>query len=366
MSAGQFVNKNTAIGSSALGNALSNLATIGFDSTACGNGALINLGSQRNESSAFGSQALATATIGENSAFGAHAGANIGSATKNSLFGNWAGRFVSGNNNTAMGYRAMAGDQCVDIGPSIMANGSRNTASGSSAMRFAPDGNDNTATGYNALNIINTGANNTACGSGAGAVITNGSNNTFLGMGATASSASAIKRTAIGAGTVAARDDTIILGTTESVGAGTPAPDSRMHVVGDLAGMAAIHAQGNVTKPALYLDGGFRCNVRTHDQITAISYTLNLDIKDYIVIITGTIVGTGTVTVILPSPIGIPNGHVFIIRNASVAAIVTINSIVGAEFYLHSGAAAVTNDSIPASGDSRTYVNLNGVYYQIA
>jgi hypothetical protein len=182
-------------------------------------------------------------------------------------------------------------------------------------------------------------------------------------MGATASSASAIKRTAIGAGTVATMDDTIILGTTESVGAGTNVPDSRMHVVGDSVGLAAIHAQ-NVTKPALFLDGGFRCTVRTYDHTATIPFALNLDIKDYIVIITG--IGTGAVTVVLPSPSTLPNGHVFIIRNAS-AAPVTIDSTVGTEFYLHMGIAPVLNDSIPASGgDSRTYVNLNSVYYQIA
>jgi hypothetical protein len=282
---GQYVNKNTVIGDDAMRDAIANntISTpIGYDNTAVGNNALKNLEPGINENSAFGSQALAALTRGENSAFGAHAGANLDVGSENSYFGNWAGRYNIGSSNTAHGYRALAGDKATnndpvdDLLPLGYANGIQNTAIGAGAMRYYPRGDMNTATGYNALGFIENGENNTAIGSDAGGSITSGNSNTFIGQGADASglnAENAQQRTAIGAGAKALNDNTMILGTTETVGIGISAPDpqSRLHVVGTQTGIRAqgspgieasgsatnpaIHAIGSATAPAIYAEG---------------------------------------------------------------------------------------------------------------
>jgi hypothetical protein len=249
MSTGQYEKNNTIFGDDAMANVLSPNQTIGSDNTAYGFNALKNLTDDINENSAFGSQALVSAIDGENSAFGAYAGAQIENGTKNALFGNWAGRFVSGNDNTACGYRALAGDEGTNKIPiQSFATGGSNTAIGNRAMRYHPDGNDNVAAGYSALVAIDTGDDNIAIGSGAGSSITAGNNNTFIGKGAGASGANpgdAQQRTAIGTGALVDTNDTIILGTSENVGIGTTNPDSRLHVqIGPAQSRPAIHGKG--------------------------------------------------------------------------------------------------------------------------
>jgi hypothetical protein len=289
MSAGQYANNNTVLGDKAMADALKPRASIGFDNTACGYNVLKNLADNINENSAFGSQALESAFSGENSAFGAYAGAEIGSGSENALFGNWAGRFVGGKSNTAHGYKALAGDKGTDKIPGpLFATGGFNTAIGNRAMRYYPNGDDNVAVGYSALVAINNGDNNTAIGSGAGSSITTGNNNTFIGKGADASGlnpGNAQQRTAIGAGALADTDNTIILGTRENVGIGTTEPDSRLHVIdptesqpaihgkgvpgilaeGSVSTAYAIHAKGSSEAPAIYVEGG----VGTGDPVPA-------------------------------------------------------------------------------------------------
>ena len=280
MSAGQYANNNTVLGDKAMADALKPRASIGFDNTACGYNVLKNLADNINENSAFGSQALESAFSGENSAFGAYAGAEIGSGSENALFGNWAGRFVGGKSNTAHGYKALAGDKGTEKIPGpLFATGGFNTAIGNRAMRYYPNGDNNVAVGYSALVAINNGDNNTAIGSGAGSSITTGNNNTFIGKGADASGlnpGNAQQRTAIGAGALADTDNTIILGTRENVGIGTTTPDSRLHVIdstdsqpaihgkgipgilaeGSVSTAYAIHAKGSSEAPAIYVEGG--------------------------------------------------------------------------------------------------------------
>ena len=281
MSTGQYDINNTILGEDAMANALIPGASIGSDNTAYGFNALKNLTDDINENSAFGSQALVSAIDGENSAFGAHAGAEIENGTKNALFGNWAGRFVSGDYNTACGYRALAGDEgSNDIPGQSSATGGFNTAVGAGAMRYYPNGGENVAVGYSALNQITDGNNNTAIGSGAGSSITTGNDNTFIGKGVDASGlipGNAQQRTAIGAGALAKTDNTIILGRSENVGIGTTNPDSRLHVQispaqscpaihgkGDPGILAegsgstacAIRAIGSSRAPAIYVEGG--------------------------------------------------------------------------------------------------------------
>ena len=283
MSTGQYQKNNTIIGDDAMADAFDPSASIGFDNTAYGFNALKNIADNVNENSAFGSQALESAFGGENSAFGAYAGAEIGIGSENALFGNWAGRFVGGKSNTACGHKALAGDMESDNIPGpLFATGGFNTAIGAGAMRHYPNGDDNVAVGYNAMIKINNGDNNTAIGSGAGSSITSGNNNTFIGKGADASGANqgnAQQRTAIGAGALADTDNTIILGTGENVGIGITDPDSQLHVQikplpelprpaihgvgipgilaeGSVPKAYAIHAKGSTEAPAIYAEGG--------------------------------------------------------------------------------------------------------------
>lgn len=161
---GDLGNGTTAIGNKALQKQKTTI--IGRDDTAGGHESLENLNPSMNESTAFGSQALTDNAVGENSAFGAYAAARVG-GTHNTAVGNWAMRYVQGaNDNTAMGHRAMAGDENTEANPSTEPTGERNTAFGSEAMRYSPDGDDNTAIGYRSMqNIVGDASNNTALGS---------------------------------------------------------------------------------------------------------------------------------------------------------------------------------------------------------
>lgn len=416
MSTGEYDHNNTVLGDGAMADAIANLTNIGYDNTAFGNGALKNLQPKENESSAFGSQALYTATSGENSGFGAHAGSQIGTATGNALFGNWAGRFVSGDNNTANGYRALAGDTNNENDVSRpIAKGNNNTATGKSAMRYYPDGNNNTADGFEALKMINGGDNNTASGSGAlgavttgsdntaqgygaGAYVTTGSHNTFLGSGADAglNPTNAKHRTAVGAGVVVDTDNTVILGTsTDRVGVrvSTTAPDAAFHVVSVEAALPAIHGvssnggaavkadgtAGSVgvqatsdTGVALLTNGGHQYSkiksfapYSTTPNTTDIYSATN---NDHIIIISKAVASNSTGTVKLPIPS--VDGHVFIIRNASPDdQKITVDTFT--PYFID------YNDAIPAGGlptitlptankDAHTYVSSSGRYVRIA
>lgn len=292
-SLGDLGNGSTAIGKDALQKQKTTI--IGRDNTAFGHEALQNLGPNKNESTALGSQALTDNVNGENTAGGAYALARV-SGTKNAGFGNWALRFVEGGDeNTALGYRSMAGDENTDNNPLTESNGKRNAAMGSGSMRYSPDGSENTAIGHHSMYSINNNAsNNTAAGayslanvkyvpstpnSGQGNTavgdragvnirkgsyntlegqyagseirsgntntligthtgdkITSGSSNTMLGANANVgndiNAKNGMYRGAIGADSIVEQDNSIILGTIEDrVGIRTTKPTSVLNIV---------------------------------------------------------------------------------------------------------------------------------------
>lgn len=308
-SLGQVIynNNNTALGAQALADFIAATNYTGYGNTGIGASVLSNLAPGESESTAVGLQALETAIFGGHSGFGAFAGANIGTAPANAHFGNWAGRFISGDFNTSHGYRAMAGDQNTNGFPSLgIAFGRRNAAFGGNALRFYP-GDDNAAHGFNALNLINGGDGNVAFGSGAGASVVNGSSNTLLGFGADVLGGNAQRRTAIGAGAIAAFDNTIVLGLEELVGIGTNNPAARLHVTDDV-------------NPALFVDGGLRYRVMdvvANGSITVVGRT------DHVIIVRG---GSAGQSIILPGPEILQIGQTFRVRNISTGTIAVLAS----------------------------------------
>ena len=130
------VSTNTAVGASALA-----VNSSGTNNTGFGNGAL-SANTSGGANTSVGDRALATSTT----------------ASFNAAIGVFAGRFITGSYNTALGSYAYQGD-------------SGGTSSGA----------NNTAVGYQSLYSNTTASNNTAVGYGAGYNITTGSKNTILG-----------------------------------------------------------------------------------------------------------------------------------------------------------------------------------------
>ena len=286
----QFGNGTTAHGLLALKKQLE--TTIGRDNTAYGHEALENLGSNMNESTAFGSQALSDNVSGENSAFGAYSATKC-AGTGNTALGSWCLRNVSGNNNTASGHRSMAGDNNEEKVSTPSVYGSNNTAYGFGTYRAKPEGNNNTACGFNSMNFakgkfvsdnsafgcmslvnlngvdiyngtcnsafgknagmnITSGNNNTLVGTNTGASIADGNNNTLIGKNADASTGASSYRTAIGADSVVEQDNSIVLGrVSDFVGIGTTKPDAKLHVVGN--------------SNAVHIDGGLKVKLQAND-----------------------------------------------------------------------------------------------------
>lgn len=374
---GEYNNKNTAIGTNALQVTLSSISGLGNDNTAIGNDALRTLMAGENESTAIGSQSLLTATSGENTAVGAHSGACAGSGANNVLIGNWAARFVSGNDNTVCGYKALANDHNTNTdNEGNIVNGSRNTASGSSSMRYAPSGDDNTAYGYHSLININNGNSNTTIGSLSGINITSGCNNTLIGYNtntAGTSAATSLYRTAIGSGAVVSTNNTIILGRTyqlngasiqDKIGIGTgdqTGPLAYFHVKAP-NNTPAIYAQSNTVADgiALQTNGGRQYIGNSIITYTPASTSDNLVVNgnNHIIIITGSFGATLT----LPDA-STHDGSVFVIRNASSASqdvAVSTNYIFG-----YSNGPTASSDTL-AQDTSATYVANNNNYYRIA
>ena len=184
-------NRNTAVGASSL------LTTNGgTDNTALGSNALERSITTASWNTAVGSSALqniANAAAQNNVAVGYFAmREGTGNINQCVAIGSNAGRFVAGNNCTAVGYNALSsntgsassGTDNVAIGQqSLRLNnaGQQNVAVGGLALQSNVSGSFNTAIGHQAGNGLSTGTNNTFLGFQAGSTNSVGVNNTFVG-----------------------------------------------------------------------------------------------------------------------------------------------------------------------------------------
>lgn len=217
--------QNTALGS----NALRNSGT-GVENVVVGAGSMdFNAGTAGSYNTVLGSFALRRATGDNNIAVGNRAMEFATTAQNNLAVGRFALRDnATGFTNTAVGHSALAANTSQDntaIGNAAMENGmtgSHNTAVGAFSLRQAggsfnstlgwgaalnTTANANVALGYLALYDNTTGARNIAIGREAGRNATTGSDNIFIGNQGVAGEANTIR-----IGTAATHDRAFIAG----------------------------------------------------------------------------------------------------------------------------------------------------------
>lgn len=124
----------------------------------------------------------------------------------NTVMGTFAFTSSSGSNNTVMGKDAMR--------QGINSSGNDNTALGFRALTNAQDGSFNTAVGVSTMES-GVGSYNTALGNRAGASVSTGTKNTLLGSNSNVSVGTLNNATAIGYGAVVSSSNTIQLGNTD-------------------------------------------------------------------------------------------------------------------------------------------------------
>ena len=121
--------------------------------------------------------------------------------------------------------------------------GDANVATGFEALRSNTSGFGNVANGYRALFNHTTGAGNVAIGTNALNSDTTGSYNTAMGNNANVSTGNLTNATAIGANAEVSQSNSLVLGSIAGVngassdvhvGIGTTAPDTTLHVVGNI------------------------------------------------------------------------------------------------------------------------------------
>jgi collagen type VII alpha len=163
---------------------------------------------------------------------------NANTVGQNTFVGYWAGRVSStATGQTFIGYQA--GESTT--------TGGNNTYIGGQAGNVGVAASNNVSVGFNSGQNNVSGNNNTTVGYQSGASNT-GSNNTYLGSNATGTAA-LTNATAIGANANVTTSNSLILGNNVSVGIGTTAPSSKLHVVGDariegLVGPGVVTADG--------------------------------------------------------------------------------------------------------------------------
>ena len=188
--------------------------------------------------------------------------------TGNTFIGSNAGNFaVSGAENTATGYQALASDAAGAFNTangyqSLLNNtgGSNNTASGFWALTLNDLGSDDVAVGHCALVKTTRSSNsascsaitpgqadaNTAVGALAGRTNTIGNSNTFVGYLADAGSSNLANATAIGANAVVSANNALVLGGTGAnavkvgIGTATPAYALDVHGTGNFTGLVTF------------------------------------------------------------------------------------------------------------------------------
>lgn len=182
--------------STAIGNRALALGT-GNNNVAIGQDAFGNNASGAQWNVAIGVNALRANTASStqnNVAIGFDALANeTGEVNQSVAIGSGAARGSRGNNNVAIGYWALAGNNGVNTGID-------NVAIGKLALQFDTSGQQNTALGSEALKFLTTGSFNTSVGHLSGAAVTTGNNNSFLGINAGNNVTTGTNNTAIGSG----------------------------------------------------------------------------------------------------------------------------------------------------------------------
>lgn len=290
----------------------------GRDNTAVGGNALSALKTTANENTAVGSNALTGNTTGENTAVGAYAGEYV-AGTGNTLVGNWALRYNDGGDeNTAIGHRALTGTVSESVEPAPKGDGFNNTAVGAHAMRKLLNGSNNTAVGHSASvdDTLNYA-------------------------------------TAIGAGAEVKSSNSVVLGrSTDFIGIGTSTPLGSLHVNGSI-----------VTKARLE-------NVSS--SVVATSATVSVTVTDYIVIVnvSSTPFLPTNVKIMLPIVSLVPDGQIFVIKmvgqTPSIAFIIDSDNGVTTTFYDLDVATPATTTISYSAHTQRTFVKNGAYYYAIA
>jgi hypothetical protein len=190
----------------------------------------------------------ATSQGADNSFFGVAAGYNNRTGIGNSFFGRNAGQggsLSSGSYNAAFGYFT----------------GLSNVAS------------QNSFFGAQAGKNNSTGTNNLFLGYNAGFSNTTESNNTFVGAN-TNGAAGITNATALGANAVVMQSNSVVLGNNANVGIGTSAPQAKLHVVGNTAGLF----DGNVTiNGNISVSGTANLNANTADLAKSLASTASVN-----------------------------------------------------------------------------------------
>jgi hypothetical protein len=186
-------------GTTFLANGLINGAS---GNTAFGNNAFPGSAASASTGSAFGNNALSSATTGlTNTAIGASALQSTTTGGSNTALGNNAGQNnTTGGYNTAVGKSALftssTNSSCTAVGSQALLNSTsdNNTAVGASALQGLTVGANNTSVGGQSLQVLTTGAFNTAVGQSAGLAVSGGANNTLIGYkaGVTATGTNAV------------------------------------------------------------------------------------------------------------------------------------------------------------------------------
>ena len=206
------------------------------------------------ENTRVGDGALSSLTTGSyNIALGTRSGESTTTQNQSSYVGAYAGRNAGGNDNTAVGYRALYS------GVSASNNGW------------------NTAIGASSLSSITTGGNNTAVGRIAGYSLTTGSDNTMVGYNAQPSSATAIHQITLGDNNGKSfripGSSFYINGGSESttgtrVGVNIASPQAQLHVSGDAQVDGTITVSGTVDGRDVATDGSKLDGIEANADVT--------------------------------------------------------------------------------------------------